>query len=82
MIFARRAGSEPRALSQTLMLLGVGSFVVGWGLQFLGHVWEGRKPAFLDDIRSLLIGPLFVVAECAFALGLMQALRIQIRNCD
>jgi uncharacterized membrane protein YGL010W len=64
------------------MLLGVGSFVVGWGLQVLGHVWEGRKPAFLDDIRSLLIGPLFVAAECAFALGLMQALRIKIRHCD
>lgn len=82
MIFARQAGSEPRTLSQTLLLLGVGSFVVGWGLQVLGHVWEGRKPAFLDDIRSLLIGPLFVAAECAFALGLMQALRIKIRHCD
>lgn len=62
------------------MLLGVGSFVLGWGLQFLGHVWEGRKPAFVDDIRSLLIGPLFVAAECAFALGWMRTLRSRINH--
>src|SRR5688500_95710 len=26
-------------------------FVGGWALQFLGHYFEGKKPAFLDDIR-------------------------------
>ena len=34
------------------------------------HHYEGRKPAFLDDLASLAIGPLFIVAEAAFALGL------------
>jgi uncharacterized membrane protein YGL010W len=48
---------------------GVGTFVVGWALQFAGHFWEGRKPAFLDDMRGLLVGPMFVVAEVMFALG-------------
>lgn len=49
---------------------GVGLFVVGWVIQFIGHYWEGRKPAFMDDIAGLLIGPLFVLAEMGFVLGL------------
>ncbi len=48
---------------------GAGLFVVGWIIQFVGHYWEGRKPAFMDDIVGLLIGPLFVLAEMGFALG-------------
>jgi len=52
----------------------LGSFVVGWVFQFVGHYWEGRKPAFVDDLRGLLVGPMFVVAEAGFALGLAQAL--------
>jgi uncharacterized membrane protein YGL010W len=49
---------------------GVGLFVVGWVIQFVGHYYEGRKPAFVDDLVGLIVGPLFVVAEWAFALGL------------
>lgn len=49
---------------------GIGLFVVGWIIQFVGHYYEGRKPAFVDDLVGLLIGPLFLVAETAFALGL------------
>lgn len=49
---------------------GLGLFVVGWVFQFIGHCFEGRKPAFVDDIMGLLIGPLFVVAEIGFLLGL------------
>lgn len=57
--------------STTLWLsMGLGLFVVGWAFQFVGHHYEGRKPAFVDDIVGLIIGPLFVVAELAFMLGL------------
>jgi uncharacterized membrane protein YGL010W len=49
---------------------GLGLFVVGWIIQFVGHYYEGRKPAFVDDITGLIIGPLFVVAELVFLLGL------------
>ncbi len=45
---------------------GVGLFVVGWALQFLGHYYEGKKPAFVDDLSGLIVGPLFLVAEAAF----------------
>ena len=44
-------------------------FVAGWALQFLGHKYEGMKPAFFDDAKQLLIGPLFVCAEAFFACG-------------
>ena len=48
---------------------GIGLFVVGWVFQFIGHYYEGKKPAFVDDIMGLLIGPVFVAAEIAFELG-------------
>ena len=53
---------------------GVGLFVVGWVFQFVGHYYEGKKPAFVDDLVGLFIGPLFVVVEALFALGLRQDL--------
>ncbi|MBL8310818.1 MAG: DUF962 domain-containing protein [Burkholderiales bacterium] len=49
---------------------GVGLFVIGWVFQFVGHYYEGRKPAFVDDLVGLIVGPLFVAAEAAFAMGL------------
>lgn len=44
--------------------------MVGWIIQFVGHYYEGRKPAFVDDLSGLIVGPLFVLAELAFLLGL------------
>lgn len=57
-----------------------GLFLGGWAIQFLGHAFEGRKPAFLDDLRGLLDGPLFLVAEVAFALGLSPELKEEIER--
>lgn len=54
---------------------GIGLFAVGWVVQFIGHAWEGRKPAFVDDLIGLFIGPLFVVAEALFLLGLRRPLQ-------
>jgi uncharacterized membrane protein YGL010W len=42
---------------------GLGFFVVGWIVQFIGHYYEGRKPAFVDDLTGLLVAPMFVVLE-------------------
>lgn len=47
---------------------GLGLFFVGWVIQFIGHYFEGKKPAFVDDLIGLAIGPLFVVAELGFML--------------
>lgn len=49
---------------------GIGLFAIGWLFQFIGHYYEGKKPAFVDDIMGLVIGPLFVTAEALFLLGL------------
>ena len=54
---------------------GIGLFAAGWIIQFVGHYYEGRKPAFVDDLVGLLVGPLFLVAETAFALGLARQTR-------
>ena len=51
---------------------GMGFFVVGWAIQFVGHWYEGRKPAFVDDLIGLLVGPMFVVAEALFCARLGQ----------
>jgi uncharacterized membrane protein YGL010W len=62
----------------TWLALGVGGFVAGWIFQFIGHYFEGRKPAFVDDLTGLVIGPLFVVAEVLFRLGLYKGLEADI----
>jgi uncharacterized membrane protein YGL010W len=36
--------------------VGFGALVAGWVSQFIGHWFEGRKPAFLDDVMGLAIG--------------------------
>lgn len=54
---------------------GLGLSAVGWVIQFVGHYYEGKKPAFVDDVAGFLVGPLFIVAETAFALGLRPELR-------
>jgi uncharacterized membrane protein YGL010W len=58
---------------------GIGLFVVGWVFQFVGHMaYEHRKPAFVDDLVGLIVGPLFVLAEALFALGWRPALHAAI----
>lgn len=81
-LLACLAFASPVAAAPTLVWLaiGIGLFVMGWILQFLGHYYEGRKPAFVDDLIGLLVGPLFVVAEAAFALGLRKPLQAQIES--
>lgn len=58
--------------------LGAGLFFVGWVIQFIGHYFEGRKPAFVDDVIGLLIGPLFIAAEAGFLLGLRKEVEAEV----
>jgi len=44
-------------------------FVGGWALQFLGHHYEGKRPALLDNIFQGFIGPMFLVAEAMVVMG-------------
>jgi uncharacterized membrane protein YGL010W len=59
---------------------GVGVFALGWLIQFVGHWYEGRKPAFVDDIVGLLVGPMFVTAEAMFMLGWNKPLMAEIER--
>jgi uncharacterized membrane protein YGL010W len=59
---------------------GIGLFVVGWVIQFIGHYYEGRKPAFTDDLVGLLVGPVFVVLEFLAMAGLARALVARIEQ--
>lgn len=44
-------------------------FVGGWALQLWGHVYEGRKPALVDNLFQVFVAPIFLAAEVFFALG-------------
>lgn len=44
-------------------------FVGGWILQFVGHAYEGKRPALADNIFQAFIGPMFLVAETLVATG-------------
>ena len=67
-----RLGLAMAAVLAALYVLGVwvlganawtalGLFVAGWALQFVGHGFEGKRPAFLTNATHLLIGPLWIL---------------------
>ncbi|MGE8653926.1 MAG: DUF962 domain-containing protein [Acinetobacter gandensis] len=74
------AAVYPLSLMIAKMSLGawlgwsVGLFFVGWVIQFIGHFYEKKKPAFMDDVIGLAIGPLFVLAELVFLMGFRKEL--------
>lgn len=45
-------------------------FIGGWVFQLVGHLFEGRKPALMDNLFQIFVAPIFLVAEVFFALGL------------
>lgn len=45
-------------------------FVVSWIGQFIGHKIEGKKPSFLDDVKFLLIGPIWLLHFICKKVGL------------
>jgi len=53
-------------------------FVIAWIIQFIGHHFEKAKPAFVDDLNQLLIGPFFLMAELFFMLGAQKKLEEEI----
>ena len=74
------SGGQWLATQTTALWLsvGLGLFVVGWVIQLVGHYYEGKKPAFVDDMVGLLIGPLFVTAELGFLLQMRLELKAEI----
>ena len=50
--------------------VGLAVFVLAWIGQFVGHKIEGAKPAFADDLKFLLIGPLWLLGFVYRKLGI------------
>jgi uncharacterized membrane protein YGL010W len=50
-------------LVHELWLVAVALFVAGWILQFIGHWFEGKPPAFFSDWRFLATGLNWWVAK-------------------
>ena len=51
------------------MVCGV-IFVLAWIGQIVGHKIEGKKPSFLDDVKFLLIGPIWLLHFICIKIGL------------
>lgn len=64
--------------TENLLYIALGLFALGWVIQFIGHYYEKAKPAFVDDLSQLLIGPLFLMAEVYFMLGLESVLKTRV----
>lgn len=60
-----------RALgAQSLMWLGMATFVLAWIVQLIGHTTEGKKPSLRSVRAYLLVGPAWLMAKLMNRLGL------------
>ena len=48
-------------LETNVLVVAVAVFVLAWTGQFIGHMIEGRKPSFFEDVKFLLIGPAWLL---------------------
>jgi uncharacterized membrane protein YGL010W len=48
-------------LGPHVLTVSIAVFVGAWVGQFVGHVIEGAKPSFLEDVKFLLVGPLWLL---------------------
>ncbi|MGH8116266.1 MAG: DUF962 domain-containing protein [Rhodanobacteraceae bacterium] len=53
-----------------LLILAAVLFVLAWIGQFVGHAIEGHRPAFLDNIVQLLIGPAWLMGKLLRRMGI------------
>ncbi len=72
---ADRAALLP--FTQSLQVFGA-SFVVGWIFQLMGHVFEGRRPALLDNFLQVFNAPLFLTLELLFVLGMRKDMHLKV----
>ena len=51
------------------LAIAAAGFVLGWAIQFIGHVFEGRRPALFVNLTQVFMAPAFLIAEMLFAVG-------------
>ena len=59
----------PRLGSDALAVAAI-VFVMAWVGQFIGHMIEGRKPSFFEDVKFLLVGPAWLLGFIFRRLGI------------
>lgn len=57
-----------------------GLFVGGWVIQLIGHLFEGKRPALVDNVTQIFIAPIFLVAEVCFMAGLFEKLEESVQE--
>lgn len=53
-----------------LLKSAIALFAIAWVGQFIGHMWEGKRPSFFTDLVYLLIGPLWTVSKLYKRVGI------------
>jgi uncharacterized membrane protein YGL010W len=56
------------------------AFVGGWIFQLVGHAFEGRRPALVDNFFQIFVAPVFLVAELLFACGARAGLKREVET--
>jgi uncharacterized membrane protein YGL010W len=54
-------------------------FVGGWIIQFIGHAFEGRRPALFTNAIQAFMAPPFLIAEILFSLGYQKNLESELQ---
>lgn len=67
--YAAEALAGALGAASAVWIAFIALFVGGWVLQFLGHHYEGKRPALLTNIFQGFIGPMFLVAETMVVMG-------------
>lgn len=67
--FAAQALAGALGSAQAVWIAFLALFVGGWILQFVGHHYEGKRPALSDNVFQAFIGPMFLVAETMVMMG-------------
>jgi uncharacterized membrane protein YGL010W len=57
-------------LGANLLFVAAAVFVLAWIGQFIGHMIEGRKPSFFEDVMFLLVGPAWLLGFIFRRLGI------------
>jgi len=65
---------------QTALIAFAAAFVVGWIIQLVGHAFEGRRPALIDNFLQIFMAPAFLILEMLFALRMEKRVRADIEE--
>lgn len=68
------AASIPVAATIVGLPLAAAMFSTGWAFQFAGHLFEGKKPSFVDDRRMLVVGLVWWLKKNGAPIGLADEL--------